>query len=240
MNVNYSSWCWRTAAIGGRRKGVCPQTNTDKHEFPGRFNHIDHIDHIETGMKTWTLDYYLRGTPDEGRLHTGASTRGTIGEGNQGLRCESGVGVGRGACARPLSRSTQPYLGVSRSVSPFSDLFFQGCLRTATMGARGGIWAAFGRPQGGQAMNFGRVGSPKCLLMLPCARLYRLFFESFIGGACARPLYGAERGTPGSLRTATRHPAYSGATYGEAWGVGGFYGALGRTAVFRRRKLLST
>ncbi|MDB6066637.1 MAG: hypothetical protein JWR26_2845 [Pedosphaera sp.] len=61
MNVNYSSWCWRTATIGGRRELVCPQTNTDKHEFPGRFNHKprvrdrDHIDHKETGMKASDL-----------------------------------------------------------------------------------------------------------------------------------------------------------------------------------------
>src|SRR5258708_2849728 len=25
--------------LGSRREGECPQTNTEKHEFPGRFNH---------------------------------------------------------------------------------------------------------------------------------------------------------------------------------------------------------
>src|ERR1700719_3379446 len=58
------------------------------------------------------------------------------------------------------------------------------------METRGGTWAAFGRPQGGQATNFGRVGSPKCLLMPPCACSYRLFFESFTRGACARSPWG--------------------------------------------------
>ncbi|MDB6067582.1 MAG: hypothetical protein JWR26_3790 [Pedosphaera sp.] len=55
--------------------------------------------------------------------------------------------------------------------------------------ARGGTWAAFGRPLGGHATDFGRVGSPKCLLMLPCTCSYRPFFESFIGvlGVCTRP-----------------------------------------------------
>src|ERR1700731_315579 len=49
-----------------------------------------------------------------------------------------------------------------------------------------GTWPAFGRPQGGQARNFGRVGSPKCLLMPSCTCSCRLFFESFIRGALQR------------------------------------------------------
>ncbi|MDB6066667.1 MAG: hypothetical protein JWR26_2875 [Pedosphaera sp.] len=87
----------------------------------GGFNHRprvlrdrDHIDHIPR-------------VRDRDRRERGMKIM------DEGLRCESGVGVGvflgvgRGACARPLSRHISPGLGVSRSVSPFSDLFFCPC-----------------------------------------------------------------------------------------------------------------
>ncbi|MDB6067535.1 MAG: hypothetical protein JWR26_3743 [Pedosphaera sp.] len=60
-----------------------------------------------------------------------------------------GDGENGGACARPLSKSIQPYLGESRSVPPFSDLFF-GLCRLPPCGlpptTQGTIGAEFGLP----------------------------------------------------------------------------------------------
>src|ERR1700692_4109680 len=92
-------------------------------------------------------------------------------------------------CRRPL----QPAVARKSRVRDPACGTLQGKRNVSKAGARGGTWAALGRPLGGQATNFGRVGSPKCLLMPSCTCSYRLFFESFIGGPCGLPPWGGRR-----------------------------------------------
>jgi hypothetical protein len=76
----------------------------------------------------------------------------------RGFRC-AGYGLDCGAvCRWPLSRSIQPYLGVSRSVPPFSDVFL--FLQTAIPGRRSG------RADLGDEMDAIKAGDQRiCLAM---------------------------------------------------------------------------
>ena len=99
------------------------------------------------------------------------------------LRLAQGQRVVWPARTRPLSRSIQPYLGVSRSV-PLFRKFFARCLSTRApyYGAtRGGIWAPIGRT--GNEFRPGWFAqmpayAALCLLVPP-------FFRKFYSGACA-------------------------------------------------------
>ncbi|MDB6067244.1 MAG: hypothetical protein JWR26_3452 [Pedosphaera sp.] len=162
-------------------------------ETRGGFNHRprvlrdrDHIDHKETGMKTWELHYYRRRAP-------GARRRSEVPR--VGPRYAQ-------SCAGHFAGMVED---ISKGAALCKGKWSFRCLRTATTArrrsevpragralcrskrsvskaeARGGIWAAFGWALGGQATNFGRVGSPKCLGVPRGTARCRFFFESFIG-----------------------------------------------------------
>ncbi|MDB6068697.1 MAG: hypothetical protein JWR26_4905 [Pedosphaera sp.] len=184
--------------IDRREKGGCWHTATGKQGCGGA---VDFVDGVDARDRKDGKDQRLRL--------------------DQGQRVAGGAGSRHHQAALVSDRLDSLGFAWVRLVPDIFHQFFwlQGSLRTATMHTgtngtgrprmRGAAFGrheeAFGCPQGGQATNFGRVGSPKCLLMLPCACLYRLFFESFIGvfGVCTRPLWGSARtdregGAPGA------------------------------------------
>ncbi|MDB6068384.1 MAG: hypothetical protein JWR26_4592 [Pedosphaera sp.] len=165
MNVNYSSYagCLRTATMGGRGERDLQQEVTEGTEF---YHRPRVRDRCGQDKHRWDFLHCRLGIRKDSRSNHRCTQMGLrtahvvggvppcldfVGLGVRRLRCESGVGVGvflgvgRGACARPLSRHISPSLGVSRSVSPFSDLFFWS-LQTATKHTA--------------TMERGRLGSP--------------------------------------------------------------------------------
>ncbi|MDB6067286.1 MAG: hypothetical protein JWR26_3494 [Pedosphaera sp.] len=153
MNVNYGSYagCWRA---GVSTRG----TMGDRRE------RVYPLGACATGgFRVLAHGHSKEGCP--GRMTTG---------------CKGPVGLG-------ITRLNTLNHAWSGLITLKTGVFFVS-LRTATVHtatpycrqARGGIWVAFGCPQGGQATNFGRIGSPKCLGVPRCTALYRIFFESSI------------------------------------------------------------
>ncbi|MDB6063989.1 MAG: hypothetical protein JWR26_197 [Pedosphaera sp.] len=184
-------------------------------EHRPRVRDRDHIDRRERGMETWDLTARRRSEAMAWRFAEGsgvAASPPSLGASTWRFAGESILAGDRAANHSPLIGSIRMY---TAPYGYFSCVFsvnapwaisrigrFGGLQAAIIIGgeARGGpamrgvAFArheeAFGWSLGGQASDFGRVGSPKCLLMLPCACSCRLFFESFIGGACARPPWG--------------------------------------------------